>query len=58
MDHSDFLLRKQDASAKAAFLQSLARQALFLTQRWRRASDDIGSLARMIHVGLTLHGMA
>lgn len=58
MDHSDFLLRKQDASAKAAFLQSLARQALFLTRRWRRAGDDIGSLARMIHVGLTLHGMA
>jgi uncharacterized heparinase superfamily protein len=56
--HSDFLLRKQDPAAKAAFMQSLARQALFLTRRWQRAGDDIGILARMIHLGLMLKGMA
>jgi uncharacterized heparinase superfamily protein len=58
IDHSDFLLRKQDKAAKAAFMQSLAQQALFLTRRWQRDGEDIGTLAQTIHVGLTLHGMA
>ncbi len=56
--HSDFLLRKQDPATKAAFMQSLARQALFLTRRWERDAENIGTLARTIHVELMLDGMA
>ncbi|WP_322895001.1 MULTISPECIES: heparinase II/III family protein [unclassified Yoonia] len=58
ISHSDLLLRGQSKRAVAAFMQSLARQALFLGRRWPRDRDSIATLAGVIHAGVILDGMA
>ncbi|WP_108814450.1 heparinase II/III family protein [Loktanella sp. Alg231-35] len=60
INHAQFILRGQDAAHEARFLQSLARQTLFLSQRWRAAPPSLHQLeaiAGMIYAGFTLHGM-
>ncbi|WP_043699936.1 heparinase II/III family protein [Yoonia vestfoldensis] len=56
IDHSDFLLRKKDKTAQAAFMQSLAQQALFLGRRWQHDTKEIPTIADAINVWLTLNG--
>ncbi len=60
INHAQFILRGQDAAQEARFLQSLARQTLFLSQRWRAAPPSLHqfeAMAGMIYAGLTLDGM-
>jgi uncharacterized heparinase superfamily protein len=59
--HSEFLLHRQDKATEALFLQSLARQMLFLTRRWQRAPAGlprIATLAGVIRAAAMLDGFA
>lgn len=60
INHGLFLLRGQDEAQTHIFFQSLARQTLFLSKRWKVTAPGIGrfeAIAGTIHAGLTLKGM-
>lgn len=58
--HGFFLLRGAEAQASAAYFESAARQAIFLSRRWTAARPGLPrfeALAGMIYAGLSLEGM-
>lgn len=61
IDHSDFMLRKQDHSKRAALLSSLGRQAQFLVRRAQTAPvglPRLHALAGLVHASVMLDGFA
>ena len=60
INHSIFLLRGKDKAASDAFFNSLARQTVFLSRRWRTARSGLPrfeALTGMVYAGSTLAGM-
>lgn len=60
INHGPLLLRGQDSAQAEVFFQSLARQTLFLSKRWKVTAPGLGrfeAIAGTIHAGLTLQGM-
>ena len=60
INHGFFLLRNQDKARSELFFQSLARQMLFLSRRWKTAAPGLPrfeALAGTIYAGLSLEGM-
>ncbi len=60
INHGFFLLRGQDKTQSQKFFQSLARQTLFLSNRWRAATPGLRrfeALTGTIYAGLSLEGM-
>lgn len=60
INHGFFLLRGQDKATADLFFQSLARQTLFLSRRWKTTSPGLPrfeALAGTIYAGLSLEGM-
>ncbi len=60
INHGPFLLRGQDKDAAARFFQSLARQTLFVSRRWKTAKPGLRrfeALAGTIHASLSLKDM-
>ncbi|MEL6681207.1 MAG: heparinase II/III family protein [Pseudomonadota bacterium] len=60
INHGFFLLRNQDKAAGQAYFESLARQVLFLSRRWKTATPGLPrfeALAGTIYAGLSLEGM-
>jgi uncharacterized heparinase superfamily protein len=61
LNHSHFLLRAQDKDTRQRFLQSIARQTVFLGKRWPATAPGprrFEALAGTIQAGLTLSGMS
>lgn len=61
INHAAFLLRGQDDRTTDRFFQSLARQTLFLSRRWKVMPPGLRrfeALAGTINAGLVLEGMA
>ncbi len=61
INHAFFILRGQTRGGSELFFQSLARQALFLSRRWKRASPGLPrfeALSGMVYAGLSLEGMS
>ena len=60
INHGLFLLRGQDENATKRFFQSLARQTLFLSERWKVTLPGLRrfeALTGTIYAGLSLEGM-
>lgn len=60
INHGPFLLRSRDMNTSATFFQSLARQTLFVSRRWKTAKPGLRrfeALAGTIHAGLSLKSM-
>lgn len=60
INHAGFILRGLSQPQEAAFLQSLARQTLFLSRRWQVTPPGIRQFEAMvgtIYAGLVLDGM-
>jgi uncharacterized heparinase superfamily protein len=60
INHGVFLLRGQDKATADLFFQSLARQNLFLSRRWKTMPPGLPrfeALAGTIYAGLSLEGM-
>jgi len=61
INHAFFILRGQTREGSDLFFISLARQALFLSRRWKSASPGLPrfeALAGMVYAGLSLEGMS
>lgn len=60
INHGSFLLRGTDKAVSSKFFQSLARQTLFVSRRWKVASPGLRkfeALAGTIHASLSLKSM-
>lgn len=60
INHGFLILRAQEKENTDAFYRSLARQALFLSRRWKTARPGLPraeALTGMIYAGLSLEGM-
>ncbi|MDP5086402.1 MAG: heparinase II/III family protein [Yoonia sp.] len=60
INHSQFLLHRQEQTAADRLLQSLAQQTLFLSRRWKTTAPGLRrfeALSGMIYAGLSLDGM-
>ncbi|MEM9787051.1 MAG: heparinase II/III family protein [Pseudomonadota bacterium] len=60
INHGFFLLRNQDKATGDQFFQSLARQTLFLSRRWKTTAPGLPrfeALAGTVYAGLSLEGM-
>ncbi len=60
INHAIFLLNGQDKAFSDAYFQSLARQTIFLSRRWKSAVSGLPrfeALTGLIYAGLALEGM-
>jgi uncharacterized heparinase superfamily protein len=61
INHGFFILRGTDRAGADKFFESLARQTVFLSRRWKAARPGLPrfeALTGMIYAGLSLEGMA
>ncbi|NBT31247.1 MAG: heparinase, partial [Rhodobacteraceae bacterium] len=61
INHEFFILRGTDRAGADKFFESLARQTVFLSRRWKAARPGLPrfeALTGMIYAGLSLEGMA
>lgn len=61
INHGFLIMRGMDRAGADLFFQSLARQAIFLSRRWRTARPGLPrfeALTGMIYAGLSLEGMS
>lgn len=61
INHAFFILRGQTRVGSDIFFRSLARQALFLSRRWKSSSPGLPrfeALVGMVYAGLSLEGMS
>ena len=61
VNHGPFLLRGQDSATSHRYFQSLARQTLFVSRRWKAATPGLRrfeALAGTIYASLSLKSMA